>query len=169
MVLLCQGNGQGDFVEIVVGLANEGEQESTPWLRFSPLGGSARHFCALDRARKCEANRCHIQSSRGKHSSPLLVLSTREKAELFHGGSSNERLRSQSLAGNVSRSTARGAHHSTLTGKEASLSGSPLQSEIGIKVEKLLESTTLLDLTAEVAVCLCRLLPAIHLRDTRLL
>lgn len=24
MVLLCQGNGQGDFVEIVVWLANEG-------------------------------------------------------------------------------------------------------------------------------------------------
>jgi hypothetical protein len=49
------------------------------------------------------------------------------------------------------------------------LSGSPLQSEIVIKVEKLLESTTLLDPTAEVAVCLCRLLPAIYLRDTRLL
>jgi hypothetical protein len=74
MIMLCQGNGQGDFVEIMVGLANKGEQESTPWLRFSPLGGSARHFCALDRAANSKA-----QSSRGKHSSPLLVLSTREK------------------------------------------------------------------------------------------
>jgi hypothetical protein len=53
--MLCQGNGQGDFVEIVVGLANKGEQESTLWLRFAPLGGSARHFCALDRAANSKA------------------------------------------------------------------------------------------------------------------
>jgi hypothetical protein len=26
LIMLCQGNGQGDFVEIVVGLANKGEQ-----------------------------------------------------------------------------------------------------------------------------------------------
>jgi hypothetical protein len=82
MILLSQGNGKGDFVEIVVRLANEGEHESTLWLRFSPLDCSARHFCALDRAANSKLIATKIQSSRGMHSSPVLVLRP-EKAELF--------------------------------------------------------------------------------------
>jgi hypothetical protein len=101
--MLCQGNGQGDFVEIVVGLANKGEQESTLWLRFAPLGGSARHFCALDRAANSKPE------LQGQAFFSFARAFNPRKAELFHGGSSNERLRSQSLAGNVSRSTAREA------------------------------------------------------------
>jgi hypothetical protein len=46
------GKWAGDFVEIVVLPTNEEGQEETPWLLFSPLGCSARHFCTLGRARK---------------------------------------------------------------------------------------------------------------------
>jgi hypothetical protein len=107
-------------VEIVVGLANKGEQESTPWLRFSSLGCSATIFALLDRAANLKLIAAAVRAPQGGLSilSPLLVLSPREKAELFHGGSSNERLRSQSLAGNVSRSTAREGRHSILTGDD---------------------------------------------------
>lgn len=93
MIMLCQGNGQGDFVEIMVGLANKGEEESTPWLRFSPLGGSTRHFCALDRAANSKPE------LQGQAFFSFARAFNPRKAELFYGGSSNERLKKPVVGG----------------------------------------------------------------------